>query len=235
MTEELENAAAEYALGTLPADERARIEERLGQDAALREAVRRWQSHLSPLDMTAVDTAPGPQVWRAIERAISSAPAAPIAPAGNLLVLRRRLAAWRAATAVTGALAAALAVFVLFDRFATPPTPEGGRYIAVVNSGGSEPALIAAVDTGTGIIRVRSLAAETPAGHSLELWHIAEGHEPRSLGVLQAGLDAQIIQDVATSGPVDGSIAVTVEPAGGSPSGAPTGPVVYSGRLIPVE
>ena len=234
MTEELENAAAEYALGTLPADERARIEERLGNDAALREAVRRWQSLLSPLDATATDTTPRPEVWRAIEQATSSASATPGAMAGNVVVLRRRVAAWRAATAATGALAAGLAVFVLFDRFAAPPA-EGGRYIAVVNSEGSEPALIAAVDTGTGIIRVRRLTAETPAGHSLELWHIAEGHEPRSLGVLQAGLDAQTIQDVATSGPVDGSIAVTVEPAGGSPSGAPTGPVVYSGRLIPVE
>jgi len=235
MTEDLENAAAEYVLGTLPADERARIEERLGHDSALREAVQRWQSLLSPLDATATDTVLRPEIWRAIERATAGAPGASASPAGNVVVLRRRIAAWRAATAATGALAAGLAVFVLFDRFAAPPAPEGGRYIAVVNSEGSEPALIAAVDTGTGIIRVRSLTAETPAGHSLELWHIAEGHEPRSLGVLQAGLDAQTIQDVATSGPVDGSIAVTVEPAGGSPSGAPTGPVVYSGRLIPVE
>ncbi len=230
MTEELENAAAEYALGTLPADERARIEERLGHDAALRDAVRRWQSLLSPLDTTAADTLPRPEVWRAIERATSSAPGG---SAGNVVALRRRIAAWRAATAATGALAAGLAVFVLLDRFAAPPTAEGGRYIAVVNAEGSEPALIAAVDTATGIIRIRSLTAETPAGRSLELWHIAEGHAPRSLGVLQAGLDAQTIQDVA--GPVEGSIAVTIEPTGGSPSGAPTGPVVYSGRLIPVE
>jgi anti-sigma-K factor RskA len=107
--------------------------------------------------------------------------------------------------------------------------------VAVVDTGGREPALIAEVDTTTGLIQVRSLAAEIPSGRSLELWHVAENHPPRSLGILQAGTEAQTIQDVASEGPVEGVIAVTVEPEGGSPSGAPTGPIVYSGRLIPVE
>ena len=75
-----------------------------------------------------------------------------------------------------------------------PPVAEGGRYVAVVDSDGHEPALIAEVDTTTGIIRVRSLQAETPQGKSLELWHVEEGKQPRSLGVLKAGLDAQTHQ-----------------------------------------
>ena len=235
MSEERDIAAAEYVLGTLPAGERARLEERLPHDAALREAVRWWQSRLTPLDGIARPEAPRAELWRAIEQATSTAGLTPAAPASNVVQFKRRIAFWRAATAATGALAAGLAIFVLFDRFAAPPTADGGRYVAVVNAEGSEPALIAAVDTGTGIIRIRRVTAEAPAGHSLELWHISEGHEPRSLGVLQAGIDAQTIQDVATRGPLEGAIAVTVEPAGGSPSGAPTGPVVYSGRLIAVE
>ena len=32
-----------------------------------------------------------------------------------------------------------------------------------------------------------------------------------------------------------GMIAVSVEPPGGSPSGAPTGPIVYTGELVPME
>ena len=234
MNEEFENAIAEYVLGTLPADERARLEERLAGDAELRAAVRQWQSRLSPLDDAAqADDAPRAEVWRAIDRATSADSA--IGTAGNVVAFKRRVAFWRAATAATSALAAGLAVFVLIDRAATPTAPEGGRYIAVVNSGGSEPALIAAVDTNTGLIRIRRMTAEVPAGQSLELWHVAEGHEPRSLGLLDAGLDSQTIQDAASAGPVEGMIAVTLEPEGGSPSGAPTGPVVYSGRLIPVE
>ena len=128
-----------------------------------------------------------------------------------------------------------MAVFAVVDRLSVPPDPAAGRYVAVVDTGGREPALIAEVDTVTGIIRVRTVQAETPPGQSLELWHIAEGGEPRSLGVLRADADAQTIQDAVSTGPVNGVIAVTVEPQGGSPSGAPTGPVVYSGRLIAVE
>ena len=113
--------------------------------------------------------------------------------------------------------------------------PQGGRYVAVVNSDGAEPALIAEVDTKSGTIIVKSLTARAPTGKSLELWHVAEGRPPRSLGILKVGLNAQTIRDQVAAGPVNGVIAVTVEPEGGSPSGAPTGPVVYSGKLIPVE
>jgi anti-sigma-K factor RskA len=234
MSEELDNAAAEYVLGTLPADERARFAERLKSDPALRAAVTQLQSRLFPLDAAAAPETPRPEVWREIERLTGGATVASReATPSNVVELGRRLSRWRGAALVTGALAAGLAAVVIIDRLSVQPVPEGGRYVAVVDSGGHEPALIAEVDTTTGVIRVRSVAAKTPPGRSLELWHVAEGHAPRSLGILKADLDAQTIQDVA--GPVDGLIAVSVEPEGGSPSGAPTGPIVYTGRLIPVE
>jgi anti-sigma-K factor RskA len=179
---------------------------------------------------------PRAEVWQAIERATGQPRLpAPDDISDNVVRLRRRVAYWRGAAIAAGALAAALALFAFIDRTALPPQDSGGRYVAVVDSDGREPALIAEVDTATGVITVRSLHAETPPGRSLELWHVAENHEPRSLGILKAGLDAQTIQDLPASGPVDGVIAVSVEPEGGSPSGAPTGPVIYTGRLIPVE
>ena len=243
MNDELDIAAAEYVLGTLPADERASFAGRLADDPELREAVRRWQARFGPLDDGAAAETPPAGVWRAIERAAGSASApsgATAVPRGdgdNILYLRRRIARWRGAALVAGALAAGLAAFVVLDRLALDagaPAP-GGRYVAVVDAGGREPALIAEVDTRTGLIRVRSIAAETPAGSSLELWHVAEGSAPRSLGLLAAGEAAQTIEDAVAAGPIGGVLAVSVEPEGGSPSGAPTGPVIYSGRLIPVE
>lgn len=237
MTEELDITAAEFVLGTLPADERARFAARLGAEPELRAAVQQWQARLAPLDDAVPEEAPGPALWRGLEGSIApqGLEAVQAVPGSNVVQLRRRVNFWRGATLATGALAAALAGFVVIDRLSVDPDPAAGRYVAVVDTGGREPALIAEVDTTTGIIRVRSLQAQTPPGQSLELWHIAEGHEPRSLGVLQADADAQTIQDVASAGPVNGVIAVTVEPEGGSPTGDPTGPVVYSGRLIPVE
>jgi anti-sigma-K factor RskA len=233
MNDELDSTAAEYVLGTLPEAERQRFSERMRSDAGARQAVRFWQERLALLDQTAAAVTPRPEVWTAIERATG----APVSlgtsdPGSNIVQLRRRLAVWRGAAIAAGALAAALAGVAVLDPLATPP--DSGRYVAVVDAGGREPALIAEVDTVAGVIRIRSLAAEAPAGRSLELWHVPEGREPRSLGILNAGLDAQTVEGLEI-GPVNGVIAVSVEPEGGSPSGAPTGPIVYSGRLIPVE
>ena len=237
MTEEAEIAAAEYVLGTLPAEERARFAERLDQDRELRAAVKLWQARLSPLDDITAEEALDPALWQAIERSIASHGFGASQPElnSNVVQLRRRVALWRRAALATSALAAAMAGFAVIDGLSVGPVPAASRYVAVVDTGGHEPALIAEVDTATGIIRVRTVQAKTPPGQSLELWHIAEGQEPRSLGVLQADADAQTIQNAVSIGPVNGVIAVTVEAQGGSPSGAPTGPVVYSGRLIPVE
>jgi anti-sigma-K factor RskA len=236
--EDLDNLAAEYVLGTLPAAERARLVERLSREPALREAVRRWQARLAPLLETAPAEAPPPSLWRAIERATHAGGAVPAggpfadkAANDNVAALRRKLALWRGAALAATALAVA-AVFDLADVLRPPPAP-GSRYVAVVDTDGREPAMVAEVDTGSGTITVRSLAAEAPAGRSLELWHVAEGAAPVSLGVIEPGREAQTI--AAENAPAGGVLAVSVEPPGGSPSGAPTGPVVYTGRLIPVD
>jgi len=231
MSEELDNTVAEYVLGTLPADERVRFAEALQRDPALRASVQQLQGQLFPLDDSAAPEMPGAEVWSEIERLTIGGGAQ--SSASNVIELRRQVSRWRGATLVAGALAAGLAAIVVLDRLTVQPVSGGGRYVAVVDSGGHEPALIAEVDTATGIIRVRSLQAETPEGHSLELWHVPEGQTPKSLGVLKAGLNARTVKELA--GPVNGIIAVSVEPEGGSPSGAPTGPIVYTGKLIPVE
>jgi anti-sigma-K factor RskA len=238
MSDEEEIEAAEYVLGTLPADERARFAARLERDPELREAVRRWEARLSALDESATPEAPPAELWRRIDAATVARPSAAttaFSADSNVVQLRRKVAAWRGATIVAGALAAGLAAIVAIDRLALPPEPAGGRYVAVVDTGGHEPALIAEVDTNTGLITVKSVAAQTPAGRSLELWHVPEGQAPRSLGVLQAGAEAQTIREAMAVGPVNGILAVSIEPEGGSPTGAPTGEVIYTGRLIPVE
>jgi anti-sigma-K factor RskA len=137
------------------------------------------------------------------------------------------------------ALAAGLAAVLVVDRLplwlGTPPAA-GARYVAVVNRDASLPALIVDVDTAAGVVTVRPVAAEQPADKSLELWVIPEGEKPRSLGVVDPK-DAVIRIGAEKSGPIPakGVFAVTVEPPGGSPSGDPTGPVVYSGPLIPTD
>jgi len=232
MNEELELAAAEYVLGTLSGPERDAFARRLAGDPELQAAVAKWEEQLSPLAEAVPESPPAAHVWSRIERAIAGGDGS-LGP--NVVTLRRRVAVWKTTAAALGALAAALAVVVVLDRQSVPLPPETGCYVAVVDSGGREPALIAEVDTVNGTIVVRRVTAEVPSGKSLELWHIPDGEKARSLGILQAGAGAQTIRDALGKGPVNGIIAVTVEPEGGSPTGVATGPVVYTGRLIPIE
>ena len=170
MNDELDIEAAEYVLGTLPADERARFAERL-EARRRRCATRcgRWQARLVAARRRG--RAPRrrrPTCGARIEAAtLGGAPgrAGIAARLGNVVRLRRRLAVWRGATLVAGALAAG----ARRHRGDRPRRAAAGRRRAAATSrssipSGREPALIAEVDTSTGIIRVRSLAAETPAG-----------------------------------------------------------------------
>jgi anti-sigma-K factor RskA len=90
------------------------------------------------------------------------------------------------------------------------------------------------VDTREGVVRVRPLAAETPSGRSLELWYVGADRQARSLGTLDDPNRPVTLPAAARqAGPVEGAtLAVTVEPPGGSPTGTATGPIVYSGRLV---
>lgn len=221
--------AAEYVLGTLPAAERAAMDLESAVDPTTRSAVRAWERRLAPLALIAPDVAPGPQVWEAIRRALPGLRPAVPANDNRVQALTRSLRRWRLAAGSAAALAAGLAVFVAAG--ARGPGPADARYVAVVSSGGAAPALIVSIDTASGTARVRPVAAEAPAGGSLELWYVGAGQAPKSLGLI--GRDAQrLALPAGADSLASGTFAVSAEPAGGSPTGQPTGPVVYSGKLI---
>ena len=241
MTDEERSArAGEYVLGTLPADERAAFEAAMRSDPALEALVRGWEARLAGLATAVPPVPPPPGAWDAIAAATigtrleAAMPPPEAANDGVVLGLRRRVAAWRTATIAAAAIAAALAVVVVTGPSVTPDTGDQ-RYVAVVNRGGDLPALLVDVDLATGIIAVRSVAAEAPAGRSHELWYIAEGRDPLSLGVVDhVGEELVLsIADVADFEPTEAVFAITEEPFGGSPTGAPTGAVVFTGTLLP--
>jgi len=69
----------------------------------------------------------------------------------------------------------------------------------------------------------------------LELWAVPPQGAPRSLGLISASGVSVIARDKLPQQVLDRSrtaaLAVSVEPPGGSPTGAPTGPVVFAGKL----
>lgn len=72
MNDSLDELASEYVLGTLPAEQRAEVQQRLAHDAALRAAVDAWEQRLLPLVALAQPVPPSAQLWRRIERGIKA-------------------------------------------------------------------------------------------------------------------------------------------------------------------
>jgi anti-sigma-K factor RskA len=125
------------------------------------------------------------------------------------------------------ARATSLACYVANRELSAPKQAVVG--VAAINRGGDKPALIIRVDSETATVFVRPVAPETPCGKTLELWLIPEGGKPKSISVLGTG--AQHLPAPKRVALEKASFAVTMEPSGGSPTGNPTGSIVYSGAL----
>jgi Uncharacterized protein conserved in bacteria len=233
-------------LGTLAGAECEAFRAALATDPQLQAEVREWERRLAPLADAAAPESPSPAVWAAIESRLAAGKAASAeerapatdTPSATVLRLRRSVRFWRGIAVTAGALAAVLMLFVVANALwpgIVVPHPYGQEYVAVVNRGGDLPALILRVDTRKGTVNVRTLGAEAPPGRSLELWYIAAGKAPKSLGVVENAPEPIVIPAVLRDGVADATIAVTAEPIGGSPTGGPTGPIVYSGKLIEVQ
>ena len=137
---------------------------------------------------------------------------------------------WQITSALVGAAAAVLAAVVVVGELRPPPQTE---FVAVLTAGGDSPAFVATVDTAAGTISVRRVAEAAPADKSYELWSIAPNEAPKSLGVVEQVSLTQPLP-VSPSGD-DLTLAITLEPKGGSPTGAPTGAPIFSGQLVATE
>ncbi len=210
--------AAEYVLGTLEGDEAAEAVRLLQTDAAFAAAVRDWEERLTPLAAALPAVAPSPQLWDRIEATTAPSVVVPFAS-------RRRLRFCQASTGAAQALAASLAAFVVLR--APPPA----RIAVLAPPGGGVPVLLATVEPN-GVLRIRPDGTiVVPGDHDLELWALGAGEtRARSLGVMPAsGIRVAGVFAAGTQ------LMVSLEPRGGSPTGQPTGPVLYGGRLTALE
>jgi anti-sigma-K factor RskA len=216
-----EGLAAEYALGTLDAAERASVAARRLREPDLDAAISAWEARLAPLAEDAPESAPPPDLFARIEARMGTG------PVDLTRILQARLARWRAATAAAGAIAAALAFLV-----ATRPAPPH-QFVAVLQKSADAPAFAMTVDIDKLEFSVRPVAAQAPAGKSYELWIIGPNAAPKSLGVIDAATGERPLADDRAL-VRDATYAVTVEPKGGSPDGKPSGAPVFVGKLVPV-
>ena len=218
--ERADRLAAAYAVGTMRGGARARFEALLPSHPALRGALRQWQERLMPLAAVIPPLAPPARVWRRIEAVLFPGKAAD-AP----LAWWRRLALWQGLSATATVAALSLAALL-----ANPPaqTP----FVVVLSSAGvgAAPSFVASFNAdGRSVVTRPLVPVSVDAQRSLELWAVPASGAPRSLGLISAS-GASVVQRGRVARDT-AALAVTLEPAGGSPTGKATGPIVYVGKL----
>jgi anti-sigma-K factor RskA len=219
-----ERLAAEYVLGTLRGAARARFRRWMREDAALARAVSEWESRLAPMAASVVPVRPPARVWREIETRLPAPPHP----------RERRGFLWRALGLVAGGAAAALIAVTVVLSLQT--AVRGGEYIAVLSDPKTQkPVLLVSAGRRDDRLRIKTLdPAIQVADASLELWALPAEGRPRSLGLVPAGSQGELqlaaMADKALSDVP--ALAISLEPKGGSPTGAPTGPVLYSGPFV---
>ena len=233
MTEldDIDGLAADYVLGTLDAGERATVAARRQREADLDSAIMDWERRLAPLNEAVPAVAPPASTFSKIEARIRGGQAA---SPQTVIDLTRRLNRWRATALAASAMAAGLILTLGARELA--PKPPSKNLVAVLQKDASSPAFLVSVNIDDRVMTVRPIAAKHEPGKSFELWIIHDSlGKPKSLGVIDEA-HAMKKPTLAAYKPdvIEASTyAVTLEPEGGSPSGDPTGPVVFAGKLIP--
>ena len=154
---------------------------------------------------------------------------------GNpILDFRRRFALWNNLSfwrqwALGGSLAAlALLAVVVLDRPGSP------HYVAVLQSGGDDPAWLVSANTVENVLSIRPVAELNPDGKTYWLWMIPAQGSPRSLGAIGDSGETAIPIDIDLARAISGAAAfgISLEPAGGPPAGTPSGALLFLGKSL---
>lgn len=223
--------AAEFVLGTLHGRARARFDSLLRYDRDLRRLVSDWEARLTPLAAAAGEVSPPDKVWKAVATRI----AVGAAPAGWWA----SLPIWRGIALASSAFALVLATLIGMAPRPEPPL----AMVAVMNDQQGQPAMVVSWPPMKGMrdphVRIK-VVQEHPVmnpGTSWEMWMLPGGKAaPVSMGLIGIDRDQVMKLKPALAERMGGAwgIAMSVEPEGGSPTGAPSGPMIFRGRCVKI-
>jgi anti-sigma-K factor RskA len=214
--------AAEYVLGTLDGEERARFAERLSTEPALQQDVWFWERHFASLADDIAAVTPPVALQKKMETRLFG-----VEPKAGIW---HRLEFWR------GLSIAALAVLILVvavPRFMQPTPPPTS--VAELSATDSPVKMAAIFDPTHNVIRYNRVSGTPADGRDYELWAIIGNDAPVSLGVVPQGetgiipVSAQLAARMTAA-----TLAISDEPKGGSPTGKATGPILAVGKLTPI-
>jgi anti-sigma-K factor RskA len=226
--ERLERLAAEFALGTSPPRVRRRLIAIARRDRPVAAALSEWERRVAVLADEVPPMMPPPRVWRSIVGRLGLDP--DDMSARRAAARGPRLAVWRAlaVTSLVGIIALGAA------EWRRAPVVIPAPLVVALAGADAKVALIATSTRGERYLTVKTVGNATPGADKVfELWALPQSGAPQALGVIPPG---DLVR-VPLANPADETLsniptlAVSVEPPGGSPSGKPTGPVLYSGRV----
>jgi anti-sigma-K factor RskA len=216
----LDRLAAEHVLGTLRGPARRRFERLCAESAAARGALHRWEDDWSVLSRSLRPIQPSERVWANVSRRLFGARSA--AP---------RVSRWRSWQLAAAASLIAVALIVgLIVHQQQPPL----QTLAVLGTDSAHPLWRIERRTQLAALTIRVVGpVQRVPGKAYELWALPRGGAPVSLGLLPAGGTYERTLNSAQRAALLAAdkVAVSVEPAGGSPTGSPTGPVVIVASL----
>ena len=220
----IEELAAQYVLGTLRGRARRRFERVCARNAKALDAVRQWEDRLVDLLAGVVPVAPSAVVWDQIKFRVRR----------DRALRPKRVGAtfsnWRFALAA--GIAALAIAFGLWTGFG-PTTAQ-----PLASFWNQEQGQLWNIEAPRNRVELRIAAAENlqlDAARAYELWALpADGAAPVSLGLMPKSgritLELNDAQRMALSR--SRKIAISLEPPGGSPTGAPTGPVLFVTDIV---
>jgi anti-sigma-K factor RskA len=221
--------SGEYVLGILSEEDRRRVEARIASDPKFARQVRRWQTNLADFNDDYREVKPSPEIYNKIEARLFGVEGSG-SRVGILQAIWGSVHLWRGLTVAALVLAVGIGIADRMTFFASPPAAK--PLVAELTGMDSPISLIATYDFNSGHLTVTPAALKQEQPKSLEVWLIEPGKAPASLGVLpdNGKGDIQIPTAMRKQFAEGQTIAISVEPFGGSPEGKPTGPIIALGK-----
>jgi len=218
--------AGEYVLGTLRGKARLQFELLLQDDSSMRKRVHEWEERLFCLTDGITHIKPNARVWKGIDKRIN--------PNSAGSGLWDRLGWWRGLGMATTMMLLVVSVYLL--QLQDQPVPAVPT-IAVLSDQSSQAAWVVKADYSQLKVTAQALKVKDPGSDkSYELWMLPDGGQPKSLGLmpLVGKLSLNLTVEKLAVLKRSGALAVSLEPAGGSTTGLPTGPVLFQGKILQI-
>ncbi|MEJ5081499.1 anti-sigma factor [Ochrobactrum sp. MYb379] len=218
--------ADEYVLGLLNPDEVLHVEAEIIRNEELKQAIARSRERFLELDTSITPMTVDERGWETVQNQLSDGSIPLITPArianDNNFVANR----WRFAALSASAASILLAVGL---GWSLTRTIEPVVIAVLLDDNGGVQAIVE--DFGNENARVRLLNnVEIPSGKTIQVWTLpSQDMGPVSMGLLEGAQSAELKAPDLPLPRGEQLYELTLEPAGGSPTGRPTGPILSKG------